>query len=138
MTKVCRDCGQEKDISEFSPGNNYKDGYSNKCKACHRRQSEEYRQRNWPKCAKCGRPYQSRKGKAYCRQCLIKQTLNLRKDRPWTEDCYYLLWRLVKVRNCTPVKIAQIMNRDVFDVVAKAKQMGWVNNHAHPRNASRV
>lgn len=41
LSKVCSRCNQEKPITQFHKGKNYKDGYMTWCKECHR---EYYRQ----------------------------------------------------------------------------------------------
>lgn len=33
-TKICRICGEEKPINDFSKNNQYKDGHDTRCKCC--------------------------------------------------------------------------------------------------------
>ncbi len=33
-TKICRICGEEKPITDFSKNNQYKDGHDTRCKCC--------------------------------------------------------------------------------------------------------
>lgn len=44
--KVCRTCGDEKDLSEFSLNKAKSDGHHSKCKACHRAYVRQHYQRH--------------------------------------------------------------------------------------------
>ena len=45
-TKVCKDCGETKDLSAFSLHSKMKDGHINSCKACRKIYSKEHRKLN--------------------------------------------------------------------------------------------
>lgn len=46
MGKVCRECGVEKDISEFYRHPKMADGFLNRCKECTKRNVKDYREMN--------------------------------------------------------------------------------------------
>lgn len=46
MTRICKTCHKEKDISEFSKSKAYKDGYNTSCKECEKIRMKNYRRKN--------------------------------------------------------------------------------------------
>jgi len=45
-TKICTDCGEPKDFSEFSPRKHGKNGLNSQCKSCRSKDAREYRLEN--------------------------------------------------------------------------------------------
>lgn len=48
-SKVCKTCGKEKPLSEFSPYFKYKDGYTNECKECANRRAKDNKKKRLQK-----------------------------------------------------------------------------------------
>lgn len=59
-SKVCRDCGEERLVSEFSPRKNSKDGLYSYCNACNAARAAAYREANPDKIAAQKAAYDAR------------------------------------------------------------------------------
>ena len=63
MNKICKQCGEIKDVSNFTKSKMVKDGYENKCKACRNKNRLKYENI----CLTCGNKFKSQKKEAnYC------------------------------------------------------------------------
>lgn len=66
--KVCKSCGKELPISNFTKAKKLKDGYENKCKECRQKQRKKVHKHT---CKRCGKKFTSAKPNSkYCsREC---------------------------------------------------------------------
>lgn len=82
--KVCKSCGKNLEISNFTKSKQVKDGYENKCKVCRRKQRTTYSK----SCEVCKKEFTTQtKGTRFCsKEC---QGI-VRRDRIETKCSYYL------------------------------------------------
>ena len=63
--KKCKDCGIEKDISEYHVHKQMKDGHLNKCKVCVRKRVSDHRAKNIDRIRAYDRKRGNRQDKEY-------------------------------------------------------------------------
>ena len=74
MTKLCRDCGEEKALSEFSPSSKNVDGRTSYCRPCMRRRSVRYRDNALGEDREHRRP--AVPGQKFCSRCQRHQSMS--------------------------------------------------------------
>nr|DAW05824.1 MAG TPA: NinG recombination protein [Caudoviricetes sp.] len=73
--KICKSCGENLEVSNFTKSKNVKDGYENKCKKCRNKQSLKH----LCKCETCGNEWLAkRKSAKYCSPSCKPQSKRIR------------------------------------------------------------